>query len=62
MLRLCGVMRLSVKTLTLTGKTITLVREHSDTIENVKTKIQDTEGTLAQLSIARCSHVHMLSC
>ena len=35
-------MQIFVKTLT--GKTITLEFEPSDTIENVKTKIQDTEG------------------
>lgn len=29
---------------TLTGKTITLDAEPSDTIENIKTKIQDAEG------------------
>ena len=42
LLRLRGGMQIFVKTLT--GKTVTVEAEPSDTIENVKSKIQDLEG------------------
>ena len=41
-MRLLGGMQISVRTLT--GKTFSLAVEPSDTIENVKTKIQDSQG------------------